>query len=304
VENSLLSSGSLFVFWGQSPQKTEGTWGVTKGQTVIYKKAFLVSILATSCAVLNKEDLGSGHQGELNQNPAERLLSMIDGLEPYRLYTAVSLEEIKASVKEDREPAYLATIQKAYDIRVKEFAGGLPFGESREERIRHVINLICLMDGGWYVAGDDAWNAAIDAIESATNSLAKDANMSATMSATTLATKAAVEEVLVSTRNFSHQEIERLFNRMVEVTALLYVLKFALDDPSNGFEGNYSKVYQRIDQVLKKCGLPDPSIWASQEAWDVFYAQHFPNLTPETRAFLTPYLHQIEKTKLSRNPQA
>ncbi len=309
---------------------------------MIYRKAFFVSILITSCSVPKQQDLGAGHKAELNQaetpNENERLLSVIMGLEPAKLYTAVSQDEILASAMENREPRYLAVIQEAYGIRVREFVGGLSIGESREERIGHGINLINLMsaacsaswsgaiDGGWYGSIDATDSAAMDAAESAAwntaNSAARNAANSpvwnaansaaesasiwmAAIDAAWEAARSAEKQVLAKTKNLSHQEIGRLAYRTAEVTALLYFLKSPLDDPSYGIQEFFSRIYQASNGVLKRDGLPaDLSIWESQEAWDAFYTEHFGKLTPDALAFLTPYLCEINKTWLSLNPQS
>ncbi len=107
-------------------------------------------------------------------------------------------------------------------------------------------------------------------------------------------------EIISITENLSTQAIGRLTYRVAEVTVLLYCLKFALDDPAKEFKGIFSKTYQASDEVLKRDGLPeDLSIWESQEGWDAFYAEHFSDLSQNTLAFLTPYLEEINKTRLA-----
>ncbi len=230
------------------------------------------------------------------------LLSGISRLEPAQLYTAVSLDEINAAAKKDREPGYLPMIHKAYGIRLREFLGGIEVGESRENRIRHGINLMHSMETASSTVIFSAWSAAWSAAGSDAGSVTGDTLISEAYSVALDAAR----EVLATSQNLSHQEKGRLAYRVAEVTALLYLLKFALDDPSNGFEGIFSKVYRARDGVLKIEDLPKDlsiSIWESQKAWDVFYAQHFANPMQDPLAFLTPYLDEINKIRLSLNPR-
>ncbi len=267
-------------------------------------------------------------QNALKIREAQELLSRISRLEPAELYTAVSINEIEAAAKEGREPGYLPMIHKAYGIRLREFLGGIPVGESREERIRHGINLISLMsaalEAAWYAdksaarhavryaARYVAWkaarraslatarNIALSAAGDASGSAAREAALSVAGDATFDVTRDAIKTFLATTKNLSHPEKGRLTYRATEVSALLYVLKFALDDPSYGMEGVFSRFYRASDEVLKRDGLPeDLSIWKSQEAWDAFYTKHFGKLTKDPLAFLTPYLDEINKTRLA-----
>jgi hypothetical protein len=193
------------------------------------------------------------------------------------------------------------------------------------------MNLINLMhatnNAAWFAAGSGTWFAASQsarnapwtaasqsALQAGNHAFWTAASHSARNAAWTTAwtavwtpaghaASAAAKEVLGTTQGLSPQEIGRLAYRAAEVTALLYVLKFALNGPSNESQGLFSTIYQASNKILTGDDLPqDPPIWASQEAWDAFFAQYFSNLTAESLAFLTPYLDEIKK--LSPNPQA
>jgi hypothetical protein len=284
-------------------------------------------------------------QNALKAREVQGLLYRISTLEPAKLYTAVSLDEIMAAVSEGREPWHLAVIHEAYGIRLREFLGGITVGESREERIRHGIKLILLMNATGSTAGSAALDAASDAAGDAasdavcssgsaprdasgnipgetTLDAAREAAASAPLDAACdAAGSAALEaaetsldaasdalceaawfaarEVLRTSQNLSPQEKGRLAYRVAEVSALLSILKCALDDSSKEFGEFFSKVYQASDEFLTN--VPeDLSIWQSQKAWDAFYAKHFGKLKPDALAFLTPFLREIKKMRLSR----
>jgi hypothetical protein len=254
-------------------------------------------------------------QKALKTKEVEGLLYQVGILKPTKLYQVVPIEEIKASAIEDREPTYLATVHKAYGIRIREFVEGLPVGENRG--IRHGLNLIYFMSiacsTNWSVAWSASWYAANSSVRAAASSAVKASASASTMAIdsnrsnvqTSDIAWSAAKKVLATNQNLSPLEIGRLSYRVAEVTALLYFLKFALDDPDFEIQGIFSRIYQAMDKFLKSNGLPeDLSIWESKEAWNAFYAQHFGELTPDALAFLTPYLDEIKKTRLALNQQS
>jgi hypothetical protein len=199
---------------------------IQKGQTVIYRKAFLISLLFANCWLGSHQALGAAQEEippeefiqeqdqidcyrtlsdlpyemlihiakyldfdslknliradssfypllkdqqvrkALKDSEVNGLLSKISTLEPSKLYTAVSLDEIKAASMENRDPEYLAVIHKAYGIRVREFVRKLSVGESREARIRHGLNMFCLMYSSGYAVRSIVFDAARQAARS------------------------------------------------------------------------------------------------------------------------------------------
>jgi hypothetical protein len=278
-------------------------------------------------------------QNALQTRDPKWLLHQVGRLEPTQLYTTVSLEEIKASAQENREPGYLPMIHQAYGIQLREFLRGKAVGESRDERMRHGLNLIILFeanhsiarcsarDAAWYAARDAgtaaafsaAWNALFGTTSAARDDLwgaTSDVGWKAAVSAANeissedaryggeKAARSAAMDILSSTPNLSHIERGKLAYRVSEVTTLLYLLKFALDDSCFKIQGLFSRIYPASDEILKRDGLPDISIWESQEAWEAFSSTCFGNLTQESLAFLTPFLNEINKIRLSLNPQS
>jgi hypothetical protein len=332
---------AIDIIQEQTHEPAEGLKGLD--ETLIYLTEFIDHESLKSLTDTNSIfcDLGKEPQVQhvLKKGELRRLLSRVRRLEPDQLYKAVLIKEIRAAAKGNQEPGYLATIQEAYGLRVGAFVGGLTIGESRDARIRHGVKIMCLMhtiwDTAWGASSEVAWddassdpagaaareislNAARDASMGAALNAAKNASRNAVRSATGTwssnsyaashavgqairdTSRSAVKNVLAMTRSLSPQEEARLGYRTAELTALLYVLKFALDDPSKGFQGIFSRIYQASDDI---CLPQDLSIWESKEAWDAFYAQHFGHLTPDALAFLTPFLGEIEKTRLTLNPQ-
>jgi hypothetical protein len=234
------------------------------------------------------------------------LLDRIGMLEPAQLYTAVSIEEIKASARENREPNYLETIHKAYGIQLRKFLGGRAVGESREDRIRHGFNLICLLIGinsTCLTSGNHLYTSWLKAQEAALKAFYPTLSHTvivAVQSASSSfpcwdwdARQHAIMDVFNISPGISNQKKRSLVGRIIELTALLSILKFSL---SQGF---FSHIYEVSNQFLVADLPGDLSIWESQEAWEAFYAKYFGSLTPESLAFLTPFLDEIDKTRLA-----
>jgi hypothetical protein len=213
-------------------------YSLKKGQTVIYRKVFLASMVVTSFLFGYGIALSPNNQVEVNQEELspERLLSMIAVLEPSKLYTVVSQDEIIAAAKEDREPKYLGLIHKAYGIQVKEFVRGLSVGESREQKMRHGINMINLMsavlDTAWYAIlnteSDVAWHSDLYAAKGAAWSSAvsdpgaRFVSWHALLNTATAIARGAEKEFLSTIKDLSNQEISRLAYRVAEITVLLF----------------------------------------------------------------------------------
>jgi hypothetical protein len=290
------------------------------------KKKIPVKVFLAACLWLSPVPLALGANPGDQDGSARGLLDKIKELEPAKLYTVVPVEEIMASARENREPGYLGIIQEAYGLRLGEFVGRLPVGERREDRIRHGINMICLMHAAWSTAWsaviEPRWSvfksaaksaawyealyptlyAASDAVWPAAKSSAWDTAWVAAVDGAQSAAWDSEKEVLAITKNLTDLERGRLSYRVSEVSTLLFYLRFALDEPH--FEGIFSKAYKASDEVLKRDGFPkNRSIWDSQKAWEAFCTQHFGKLTADSLAFLTPFLDEIEKTRLSLNPE-